>query len=63
MNPYKTFTTEELTRILRMHDVPAIVTPDGRVLADTMRAGTKRFEETVDVTDYTQQQLKDWLGY
>lgn len=63
MNPYKTFTIEELTHILRMHDVPAIVTPDGRVLADTMRAGTKRFEETEDVTDYTDQQLKDWLGY
>lgn len=63
MTHNKPLTTEELTRILRMHNVSAIVTQDGRVLADTMRAGTKRFDETEDVTGYTARQLREWLGY
>lgn len=63
MKPYKPLTNEELIRILRMHDVPTMVTFDGRVLADTMRAGSKPFEETKDVTGYTTQQLSAWLGY
>lgn len=63
MKPYKPLSNEELIRILRMHDVPTIVTPEGRVLADTMRAGTKRLEETEDVTGYTAKQIEEWLEY
>lgn len=63
MNSHTQLSIEQITRILRMHDVPSMVTFDGRVLADTMKPGTKRLEETEDVTDFTPQQLKDWLGY
>lgn len=36
---------------------------DDRTLADSMEAGTKPMEKTVDVTDWTRKQLLSWLGY
>lgn len=51
-----------ITAILNRHSVPYMI-QGGRVLADSMQAFTPLFSETVDITDYTLNQLKSWLGY
>ena len=51
-----------ITKILDEHGVPYMI-QGGRVLADSMLAFTPLFSETVDVTNYTKNQLYSWLGY
>lgn len=55
-------TEKQITNILKQHSVPYMI-QDGRILADSMIAFTPLFSETVDVTNYTLNQLKSWLGY
>lgn len=55
-------TIEQIKNILSNHGVPFYV-QGGRILADSMIAYTEPFQEVVDLTDYTRQQLFAWLGY
>lgn len=55
-------TIKTITAILDQHSVPYLI-QGGRVLADSMIAFTPLFSEVVDVTNYTLNQLKSWLGY
>ena len=53
---------ELIKKLLNAHSIPYLVYGD-RLLADSMISGTKLFEVTEDVTDWTEQKLYDWLGY
>ena len=55
-------TIETITNILKRHYIPYQI-KNGRVLADSMIAFTPLFSETVDLTNYTKNQLYAWLGY
>ena len=55
-------TEKQITTTLRQHSVPYMI-QNGRILADSMEAGTALFQATVDVTNYTKGQLYAWLGY
>jgi hypothetical protein len=55
-------TIQKISKILDYHGVPFFV-KDNRIYADSMICGTKLFEETVDVTEYTLKDLAIWLGY
>ena len=52
----------ESLRVLREHSV-SCYEQDGRIYADTMISGTPVFEEVDDLTGYSMEQLKNWLGY
>ena len=51
-----------IAHILDKHNIPYVI-QDGRILADSMIAFTPLFAETVDVTNYTKDQLYNYLGY
>jgi hypothetical protein len=53
---------KKIAAILSQHGIPYLI-QNGRILADSMIAFTPLFSETVDVTHYTIDQLKSWLGY
>lgn len=55
-------TSEKIIKILKNHGVPYKV-EDEQILADSMISGTKLFEKTENVTDWTREQLFIWLGY
>lgn len=55
-------TEKQITNILKQHSIPYLI-QGGRILADSMIAFTPLFTETVDVTNYTKNQLYSWLGY
>ena len=55
-------TIAQIQTILPNHSIPFYV-QNGRILADSMIAYTELFQEVVDLTDYTRQQLFAWLGY
>lgn len=55
-------TIDYMIGVLNAHGVPCIV-EDGRLYADSMIGNTKLFEEVVDVTDFTKDELYKWLGY
>lgn len=55
-------TIKTITAILDRHSIPYLI-QDNRVLADSMIAFTPLFSETVDVTNYSRDQLYSWLGY
>ena len=52
----------KIARILEQHCIPYFV-KGNRIYADSMRAFSELFEETVDLTDYTCSQIYAWLGY
>lgn len=54
---------ETIIKILDLHFIPWMITQNGRVIVDSMIGGTRVFEFTEDVTDWTRSQLYDWLGY
>lgn len=54
---------DTIVKILELHFIPYMITGDGRILADSMIGGTRKFEITEDVTDWSRRQLYDWLGY
>lgn len=51
-----------IRRILDAHSIPHYV-KDGRIYADSMIAGTEKFECVEDCTDWSRQELFSWLGY
>lgn len=53
---------KRIARILRAHNVPHYIR-NGRIYADTMESFKRRFESVDDLTGYTQDELKNWLGY
>lgn len=53
---------ERIAKVLDAHSVPYRI-ESGRILADSMIAGTELFEEVEDLTDYSRTELYDWLGY
>jgi hypothetical protein len=53
---------KQIEKILRLHGVPYRIA-GARISADSMEAGTEIFEKVEDLTGYTLQQLRDWLGY
>lgn len=53
---------KKIAAILEDHGIPYKIEGD-RIIADSMIAFTPLFSETVDVTNYTLSQLKNWLGY
>lgn len=55
-------TINKLKHILDLHGVP-FKEKNGRVLADSMIAGTQIFERMEDVTDWSPRKLRVWLGY
>lgn len=55
-------TIKKIAAILEAHNVP-YKTENGRIYADSMIAFSPLFSETVDVTEYTKDQLYAWLGY
>ena len=55
-------TAERIAKILEQHGVP-FYEQNGRIYADSMIGGTKLFEEIIDVTEWTFDELFDWLGY
>ena len=55
-------TINKIAAILEAHSVP-YKTENGRIYADSMEAFTTLFSETVDVTEYTKDQLYNYLGY
>lgn len=48
--------------ILKNHGIPYYIN-NGRVYADDMESYSEPFENVTDVTDFTTEQLKTWLGY
>lgn len=52
----------QISRVLEGHGVPFYI-QGNRIFADSMVAFTAIFEEVVDVTNYTPEQLRAWLGY
>lgn len=55
-------TAERIAKILEQHSVP-FYEQNGRIYADSMIGGTELFEEIIDVTEWTADELFDWLGY
>lgn len=55
-------TPKKIIKILKAHGAPYKVV-NGQILADSMISGTKLFEQTENVTDWTGEQLFIWLGY
>jgi hypothetical protein len=53
---------KQIEKVLKLHSVPYRIVDD-RIYADSMIAGTEVFENIEDLTGYTMQQLRDWLGY
>lgn len=53
---------ERIAKILDLHFVPYYC-QGGRIYADSMVAHTDLFEEVVDMTGYTRDELYAWLGY
>lgn len=53
---------ENIAKILDLHSVPYCI-QGGRIYADSMIAFTSLFDEAVDVTDCTRNELYSWLGY
>ena len=51
-----------IAKILDNHYVPYKVIGT-RIIADTMVTDKALFEETIDLTDYSKQDLYNWLGY
>ena len=55
-------TPKKIINILKAHYIPYKM-ENGQILADSMQSGTKLFEKTENVTDWTREQLFIWLGY
>lgn len=55
-------TRKRLINVLKNHNVP-YYERKGRVYADTMISCKSLFEEVDDLTDYTIEQVLEWLGY
>jgi hypothetical protein len=53
---------EKIIKILDLHNIPHYE-KNGRIYADSMEGGTKRFEYVVDTTYMTPYELLLWLGY
>lgn len=58
----KIISKEKMIKILKQHSISFKIEND-RILADSMIAGKEIFDETIDITDYTKNQLYTWLGY
>lgn len=52
----------QIERILEAHNIPHY-SEGGRIYADTMEAGAGKLEHVEDLTGYSVQALRDWLGY
>lgn len=50
-----------IAAILAAHSIPFYI-KSGRIYADSMEAHITT-PEYIDLTDYTLQRLRDWLGY
>lgn len=55
-------TIERIANILEKHHIPHYV-QNGRIYADNMESFTELFSRVTDVTGYTMNDLKNWLGY
>lgn len=53
---------KKILSILKSHNVPCYE-HDGRVYADTMISSKPVFAEVDDLTGYTLEQIREWLGY
>lgn len=51
-----------IKKILAEHGVP-FYEENGKVFADSMIGGTKRFEQVENVTKWSYSKLMTWLGY
>lgn len=49
-------------KILNMHGIPYFE-KNNNIYADTMEAGTKKFEKCANVTEWSIKKLYEWLGY
>lgn len=54
--------TLKVSKILERHGIPFCI-DNGRIFADSMVNGTKTFENTIDLTNFTVSELYSWLGY
>lgn len=52
----------KIEEILKAHNVPYYI-ESGRIYADSMAAFAAKFEEVIDLTEYTKKELYHWLGY
>lgn len=55
-------TLQRIEYILTNHSIPYYI-ENGRVYADDVASYSEVFESVTDVTDFTTEQLKAWLGY
>lgn len=53
---------ETIERILKLHGVPFKI-ENGKIYADLMHSNKKELEEVIDVTEYSQKELFEFLGY
>ena len=53
---------ETIERILNLHGVPCKI-ENGKIYADSMHSNKKELEEVIDVTEYSQKELFEFLGY
>lgn len=53
---------KQIETILKAHSVPYYI-KNNQIYADSMISGTKLFDCTENVTNWTKKQLYVWLGY
>lgn len=52
----------KIKKILDAHSVPNFE-KEGRIYADSMLAASDLFENVEDLTDWSMERLRAWLGY
>lgn len=55
-------TIKYIGKILSAHGVPYYI-ENNQIFVDSMIAFTTKFEQVENVTDWTRQELYNWLGY
>lgn len=53
---------EKIAKILEAHSVPYFI-ENSKIFTDSMISGTEIFESVIDVTEYSRDELYEWLGY